>query len=407
MKSIKNLISGFIIFVIVVCLLIFLVENINHKFFLNDFKVYYLAAKALISDQQVYGVAFSLGSGYYKYSPLILMFFIPFTFLPYQVAAIIFYVLIVIAIIVLFTLLRKLLNRDVFEKNAKQQNLIYSLAFVFVLNQIYRELHLGNTNVILLVMIFTSLMLTLQSKSMMSGVFFGIAILFKPFFLILILPLLLFRKWKELLSAMSFIAVFFLLFMVIFGFSFTFDLNHQWIASMMGHSDAFPAENTLDYIVRLYTQIKLPGSFQYIIIAMTGLLYLLFALFTYKKIKQRKKPAELNLIFGFMVLLAVLPNIVKTDTEHFLYALPLIVFMTYYLVIHKNWWLRIIFIILFLLHGTNSNDMVGRYLSDKMSYYGILGISNLMLIAFGIYLIYKQLQARRPGEIDCLEKDSL
>ncbi len=395
----KTVFNGFTYFVLVICLTIFVVETINHKLFLNDFKVYYLAAKALISGEQVYGVAFGLGSGYYKYSPLILLFFIPFTILPFEVALIIFYVIIVAAILALFILLRNLLNDYVFEQVALKKNLIYGLAFVFVLNQIYRELHLGNTNVILLVVLFSSLMFILQSKSVYSGILFGIAVLFKPFFLLLILPLLIFRKFKMMLFGGGFFVVFYLLFMLIFGFGFTTSLHQQWIASMMEHSNGFPSDNTLDSILRLYTGIHFPGSFQFIIIILTGLSYLLFALITSKKLQVVNKSRDLNLIFGFIILLAILPNIVKTDTEHFLYCLPLIVFITYYLVINKNWWLRILFFVLFLLHGTNSSDIVGHYLSDKMSYYGILGISNLMIIALGIYLFYKQLQAFKDGEI--------
>jgi hypothetical protein len=73
----------FIVFATVLFAAIFAIEKINERFWLNDFKVYYSAAQALISGEQVYGVPFGLDTGFYKYSPFVAMLFVPYTFFNY------------------------------------------------------------------------------------------------------------------------------------------------------------------------------------------------------------------------------------------------------------------------------------------------------------------------------------
>ena len=48
---IKN--KGFVIFSTLFFILSFIIENINGRFWLNDFKVYYLAAQALLEGKEV------------------------------------------------------------------------------------------------------------------------------------------------------------------------------------------------------------------------------------------------------------------------------------------------------------------------------------------------------------------
>lgn len=383
----KNFLKGFIIFAALACITIFIFENINGRFLLNDYKVYYLAAKSLVSGDHIYGVAFGLSSGLYKYSPVILLFFIPFSFIPYYVSAVIFYFIIALSVIILFLLLRKILNNHIFLTAPKHENIIYALSFLFVLSQLHRELHLGNTNIILLVLLMLSLQEGLRSKYFFSGTLFGIAVLFKPFFLILILPVILFRKWKILLYAFITVIFLSLVFMMIFGMTKYFQLHHEWIGAMLGHSAGYHSDNTVTGMIQSFIGIVLPGYFQYIIISLFVILYFIFEFL----IRKKNIPASgQHFVFGWFMLLAILPNIVNTDTEHFLYALPLITFIILFLFENKNRVLNILFFILFLLHGLNSSDIVGKHFSDVMTDYGFLGISNICIFTMGIILFAKE-----------------
>src|SRR5258705_11453838 len=98
----------FILFAAIVFAAIFTIEKINGRFWLNDFKVYYSAAQALISGKQVYGIAFGLDTGFYKYAPFVAMLFVPYTFFAYDTAAIIHFIVVCIATILTIIMLVRL-----------------------------------------------------------------------------------------------------------------------------------------------------------------------------------------------------------------------------------------------------------------------------------------------------------
>jgi len=80
------------------------------------FKVYYLSAKAMLDGQQIYGVHHGLDSGFYKYSPFVLLIFIPFTFLNFKLACIIYYWAIVIAVLWIFSLVKFFMTKFFFHE---------------------------------------------------------------------------------------------------------------------------------------------------------------------------------------------------------------------------------------------------------------------------------------------------
>ena len=65
-------------------ILFFIMENINGRFNLHDFQVDYTAAKHLRTDLPVYGQAFGISSGVYKYSPFTLFFIMPLTWIVHK-----------------------------------------------------------------------------------------------------------------------------------------------------------------------------------------------------------------------------------------------------------------------------------------------------------------------------------
>src|SRR5688500_7819899 len=76
------------------CGLMFLIENKNGAFLLNDFKVYYEASREFIQHGQPYGQAFGLSSGFFKYSPATLLVFLPYTAFSFETAKIIHFIVI-------------------------------------------------------------------------------------------------------------------------------------------------------------------------------------------------------------------------------------------------------------------------------------------------------------------------
>src|ERR1035437_7554070 len=385
--------KSFILFSIVFFILIFTLENINGRFWLNDFKVYYLAAKSLLEGKQVYGTAFGLGTGFYKYSPFILITFTPYCLFSFPVASIIHFAVIAISCITAILVIQNIMNKYLFNSADQKQNMLLSITIFCILRHIVRELHMGNVNMILVLLLSLGLLFTLKSKYVLSGICIGIAIMIKPYFLLLMLPLLLHKKIKAIYSTVLTLLFSVGITLLVLGFSKGLSLHQSWIQAMLEHNSYTTSNETLQSLIKYYIYPNVPNSFQYYGIAIALLSYLSF--FIYTKAIERKAPVKeeydrLNLIAGYVTLLAIIPNLLLTDSEHFLFSLPLILLLLNYLSITRNYFAIGAFIVLIFFYAWNSPDILGDTLSDKLDEMGMLGISNLLMIGFGIYITIKQ-----------------
>jgi hypothetical protein len=387
----------FLVFTLVLIVAVFTIENINGRFWLNDFKVYYLAAKALLTGQQVYGVPFGLSSGFYKYSPLTLFFVFPYCLVPFEIARIFHFFVLAFVIISVFFVIREIFNNNLIEKTRKNENMLLSFAFVCVLIHFVKEFHLGNINVVLLFLLCLSLYSLLKSRFAVAGILFGLVVLTKPFFLILILPLLFRKKWSTLISLGGTLIIAFLIPGIFFGFSKSVDLHTEWIHTIFAHNANYPGHNSIQYLIQYYIDPNVPNAFQYLIIAGGGLLFLVIHYFNRKFEIRNGNPAQMQnagLIMEWFVLIAILPNLVKTDSEHFLCSLPLIMLIIYYLSSKKQILPIVLFIVLIFFYGGNSTDLLGFTLSDTLFNMGLIGVSNLIIIAFALFIFFKDLRLK-------------
>lgn len=372
-------------------LLIFTVEHINGRFWLNDFKVYYMAAKALLGGEQVYGIPFGESSGLYKYSPFVLFAVFPYMPFSFETAAVFHFFVLGLVIVSVFYVTWDIFSRHLLRETPKNLNLLISLAFVCVLIHFVKELHLGNINVVLLLLCCLSLRALLNSKNVLSGILFGLVVLTKPFFLILILPLLFRKKWSALAGLGGTLLAGFLIPSVFFGFSKTVFLYKEWIYNIFAHNATYPGHNSMQYLLHYYINPGIPNEFQYVIIAGGGLLFLIMHYFNRKYEIRNENSAQsqgAGLIMEWFVLVAVLPNLVKTDSEHFLCSLPLIMLIIFYLASKRQIMPIILFIILIFFYGANSNDVLGSELSDRLFNMGLIGISNMFIIAMSLAIFY-------------------
>jgi hypothetical protein len=384
--------KGFIVFASIFFISIFILENINHRFWLNDFKVYYLAAKSLLLGKQVYGLPFGLDTGLYKYSPFTLLTFTPFCLFSYYTASCIHYVILFFSTVASIIVIQKIISSYIFNTPTTNKNVLLSISIACIIRHIFRELQMGNVNVILVFLISLGLLLNLKSKNSLSGIFIGLAIMIKPYFILLMLPLLFNKKIKTVLSA-GLTIIFCLIFpLLLLGITKGIDLHKSWLISMFNHNTYITSNDTLVSLINYYFNTSLPNSFQYYIIISVLIIYSI-SFFQLKKITANFPDKigimQLHLIVGYFVLFAIIPNLLLTDTEHFMFSLPLILILLNYLSIYKNYLSIIIFVIIIILYAGNSSDVFGNELSDKIDSMGLLGISNLFLIIFSSYAIFK------------------
>ncbi|MEI6898643.1 MAG: glycosyltransferase 87 family protein [Bacteroidota bacterium] len=379
LRTDKKLI-GFTIFIVILCLLNLLINNINGKFSVPDFRVYYMAAQDFLTGGNVYFIAFGEASGFYKYSPLTLLFFIPSSFLPIKAAAILHLAILGFSFWYSFILVRKIFNTSFF-MNMKKEGWLLTLAAISTMIFLVKELYLGNVNILLIMLLLLSLNFLLEGKDWKGALLLALVILTKPYYLLLIIPLLFRKRIKALIMLFAIIIAGLLIPALFTGFQRNLELHTEWFKTMIGHGADFPSLNSIDYLLRLYLFTGLPGYSEYLII-IAGALFC--AVFVARNLRNTSHVDAFA--FEWFIIMALLPSITKNDTEHFMASIPIITFIIYYISCYRKYWLIPFMFILVFFFGANSQDILGADLSKKLFYMGLIGLSNVLLIVFSFIL---------------------
>jgi len=385
--SFKNLPYYFFLIALLFFGLFFFVENHNESFLLNDFKVYYSASQAILDGGQPYGVAYGLGSGFFKYSPFAALFiFSPYTLFSFETAKVLHFIVITIFSIGTFLLCFQLSN-CYFESKLTKRIGFLSLLLLIAAVHLTREMHMGNINMIMLFVFLLAICFLIDKKTIWSAVLFATLVLLKPYFLILILPLVISKKWKLIGWIFAFLLILILLPALIVGFDENVVLLKNWVITMSDHNSGMISEHTFTSIFYSFSRIKLSTNWQYIFILLVGTIYILLR---FKEFFGKQVYSDKKMLLDFFILLALIPNLVITDSEHFLFSLPLIAFILGYLKQKWNVYLVSVFTLLLFFYGANSNDLIGNPLSDKFDTYSTIGLANLGLIFLLIFLVRKK-----------------
>ena len=384
-----NLNYGFMLFLMVICLVTFTLEMINGRFWLGDFKVYYSAAQNFFSGEQVYLLDFYKGSGFYKYSPVVLFFFLPLTILSYKIASIIHFFILGFAFWYSFTLILKILKKYFFRWEIKHEGWLLCLSFICILIYFTREMHLGNINIIMLLLCCQALQCYLDKKFFLGSLFFGLVVLTKPFYLLLLLPLFWRKNWRGLIWFIFVLACGGIIPFLYLGFTDGLTLYSGWFSTILVHSQDFPGMGSIDYLIRHNIYTALPGFAEYIIMLMMCGFSTGFVLTNIKKernVKNGEVLAERNFIFEWFLILSLLPVLFKTDWVQLLLSAPLITFMIFYISCTKKYWLIPIMVFLLFFFGANSDDLLGKELSGKFLTMGFMGLSNFILVIISLFM---------------------
>lgn len=388
----------FSLFAWIVFILIFTIENINGRFWLNDFRVYYGAADAMVHGQPFYGIPFGLDSGLYKYAPVILFLFAPSGLVPFYIACILHFIFLSLCIWFSFLLIRRIMNVWVFVKKIPNEGLMLSLAFAGICIHLVRELHLGNINSLLLLLSCLTLLCLLEKKNTAAGILFGLILLFKPFFIFLIIPVILRKRWGAVIALCGALTAGLILPALAFGIAGNISIHREWVTNLLSHNEGYESYQSLFSVIRNNIFPGIPGYFQYIVFIAGGLFAVVLAGLNLRR--ERKITGEAgagaDLAMEWFIILALIPSLVKTDTEHFMATAPLLVFLFYYLSSEKKLLPAMILAVLLFFFGGNSTDLLGRDLSDTLFRAGMTGIANLLIIAMTLIIYFRDTK-REPS----------
>jgi hypothetical protein len=374
----------------ILCIAYYILETINGRAQMADFQVYYGAATAFLNDTPIYGQAFGVSDvGFFKYSPFASLPFVPFALLPYTPASILYYLIMTAAFILWPLYLFHYLTHKHISIDWKKTGVIIFLSVLFLADHIERELHLANINLLLLIMCFACYHALCSDKQWRSGIWMGIILLFKPHFAILLPYLFWKQKWKALLSTALTVGVGFLLPALFKGWTHNFTIFNQWLDAMREHNTSLEdSPNTIYGLINHY--ILGDNSGPMLVMVLLGLVAALYIWFLMRN-KQIARNKDIRFI-EFFVLVAAIPNLAHTDTEHFMWTWPLIMFSIITLMsgrIKGIWPSIIVMTLAFIPFCLNSPDIVGRTLRDLFDEGGLLGLANIALIINAIYLYYR------------------
>lgn len=369
--------------VLIVLALALVLEVVNGRFWLNDLRVYVMAADALRHGQAVYGLPFGLDTGYYKYAPGLLYLFIPYTFLPFVVTCVIHFTLISLALVSVIQRTERIMMRHVFGTYAPRPGLRAFIAFLCVAVHLVRELHLGNVNVLLLWCVVAAVEALLEDRDVAGGLLFGAAVLVKPYLLLGLLPLFLLRRWTALQLAGVMLLSGMALPLLIEGPRTGWALDMAWVDAMRAHGGYLTSTNTLRSILSLVCGRKLPVWTDALFIAGATLLVAVMVL---TKARSDRNEA---LVLGVAYALASVPLLVITDVQHFLLALPLIMWSLTVLFRQRSPFLAMLFVVAMLAYGTDSTDLWGRELAERLEKAGAVGWGTVLLLITALALAFR------------------
>lgn len=366
-------------------LLVLALEHINGRFWLNDFRVYYMAADAMCHGRPMYGVAFGEDTGLYKYAPVVLYFFVPYTLFTFHTAAVLHFLMMGLVLLGCSVLLEHVLSRYIIGGFLPRSSLRAGLGLLCIVVLLSRELHLGNINLGLVLLAVAGSERLLADRRWQAGICFGTIWLIKPYLLLMLVPLVVRREWRVLRSAAVAIAVGLLLPMFFEGPAGWVEQLRAWIGSMSYHTLVLDSP---DRITALLGHVfgPLPEAMNGIVVGLAGMA-LAWWTWTHQRSTVAVRTDRMDRVVELWLAFACVPNLVITDQEHFLFALPLILFVLAYLFTHRDRAALLLFLAAMLLHATRSTDLWGSALENQLVGWGVLGMGNILLMGTAVFVL--------------------
>ncbi len=394
--------NGFLVTAVLLCIGYRVLSVHNGRDQMADFRVYYDAASALRTGDQVYGLAFGVSSGFYKYAPVAAALFIPFTWLDYAVAAHLYYALVTLAILMAVVLFAAEMRRETGEQKAWW---LFLFPVVFLADHLERELHLGNVNVFLLLLAYAVFCSIRSGREWLAGLLFAVIVVFKPHFLVLAPWIVWKQQWRAIFSFCISLPVLLAMPALLTGWSQNLSLHNQWIAAMRDHNvHLSESPNTVYGILHHWLlkpmHLTVTDWFVPAVFAGVALALLVYVLFLDARQPRWKAVPYME----FFLPLALVPNIVHTDTEHFMWTLPLLFIIAALMreAWQGKWGSWIFLVVAFIPYTLNSPDIVGKRGAHMFDEEGGLGAANLVIVLVAVWVHNRYHQRRMAPDLPAI-----
>jgi hypothetical protein len=294
------------------------------------------------------------------------------------VASVLYYLLLTAALI--FFLWR--VTDEVSQDQLKQRLAIAALSGLLLIDHLERELHLGNINLFLLILLFEVYRLLIRKKDWQAGALYGLILLFKPHFLLLLPYLLWKRKLRAAGATVLSVIIGLLLPALGVGWNENLRLLQFWGFTIGDHNVAL--QHSPNTFYGLMNHAFLGGvAGPILIVVVLALVAAGIAGWLIYNDRRHGKTLSTDIRYEeYFLLIGLVPNLVHTDTEHFMWVWPMLVLAVCAALNTKaNYRVAIICLLAlaFIPFAVNSPDIVGKHwqlLFDE----GGLGVANVLIL---------------------------
>ena len=203
------------------------------------------------------------------------------------------------------------------------------------------------------------------------------------FGILMIVPLVIRREWKVLRTAFAAMLAGLLIPMAIEGPRMWWELLGEWGRSMLHHTEVMGSPDRFSAILGRPFGLAPSTTSDAVFIALAGGL-LAWLAWSDRRRNGQEDGRAMNTAFELWLAMALVPNLVITDQQHFMFSLPLVLFILAYLFTNRTIPLLVGFIVALLFYATRSTDLWGKA-ENQMVGWGVLGSGNILLMAAAWY----------------------
>jgi Gpi18-like mannosyltransferase len=201
---------------------------------MNDFNVVHRAGTRFLHKVNLYN--FQDGHYLYKYSPFFALLVAPIGLLPRSVAGFFWLLGMCVCLFFVIKMAKQMMMGD-----KSPPEYFYVLSLLLASKFLVREITLGQTDFLILLLIFLCLYFVQHEKEFLAGIFLALSILIKPTSLIFIPYFLYKKRFKVTVSAITMSLVFLLFPSFVYGFWGNMNLLSGWKTIMSVSSPPFLA----------------------------------------------------------------------------------------------------------------------------------------------------------------------
>jgi hypothetical protein len=373
----------FIFIALILLISLFFLKIQEH---MRDFEVNYTAGKRLRAGETLY----QSEDGHYmfKYLPSAALFYLPLSFLPLGLSKFLWYSLVIFSLCLLIYMSYSMLP-------SKAEKPKYLLVFTpLILTKFFlREIQLGQINAVVGMVLLFMVWFLISEKDeksprneLYAGILWGLALSLKPHSLIFLPYFIIKKKWKSLVSGLSFLALALCITSFFYGFQGFISVLKDWVTILSRSTPGLFSSQDNISLAALF--MKWTGD-RNLTLILAGVTILFLALLMLAII-LRGRGVDQAPVLECAVLLILIPLVSPLGWDYTLLisVLGVMIILQNFFIFTKLW--RNVLIVNFCIIAFSLFDILGRELYARFMSWSVITINFLILVACLFYLRFRK-----------------